>query len=76
MGTPKVLFDQPFTPAIARFFGEINIFNQEDFQHFDIELEKADFYGIRPEHITYSLTPEKNRQCCSDYGRDFPWFVA
>ena len=71
MGTPKVLFDQPFTPAIARFFGEINIFNQEDFQHFDIELEKADFYGIRPEHITYSLTPEKNRQAAVIIGETF-----
>ncbi|MDB4291070.1 ABC transporter ATP-binding protein [Cyclobacteriaceae bacterium] len=71
MGTPKALFDQPFTPAIARFFGEINIFNQEDFQHFDIELEKADFYGIRPEHITYSLTPEKNSQAAVIMGETF-----
>ncbi|MGY8982906.1 MAG: TOBE domain-containing protein, partial [Cytophagales bacterium] len=71
MGTPKALFDQPFTPAIARFFGEINIFNQEEFQHFDIELEKADFYGIRPEHITYSLTPEKNSQAAVIMGETF-----
>ena len=60
MGTPKALFNQPSTPAIARFFGEINIFNEEEFQYFEMELEKADFYGIRPEHIRYSLIPEKN----------------
>ena len=59
MGTSKELFDQPLTPAIARFFGGINIFSHEDFQQFKIELEKADFYGIRPEQIEYSLKPEK-----------------
>ena len=60
MGTPKALFDQPLTPGIARFFGEINIFNHKDFQHFEIKLAKADFYGIRPEQIKYSLKPEEN----------------
>ena len=59
MGTPKELFDQPLTPAIARFFGEINIFNQEEFQQFKIVFEKADFYGIRPEQIQYSMKPDK-----------------
>ena len=59
MGTPKELFDQPLTPAIARFFGEINIFNQEEFQQFKIVFEKADFYGIRPEQIQYSIKPDK-----------------
>ena len=59
IGTPKELFDQPLTPAIARFFGEINIFNQEEFQQFKIEFEKADFYGIRPQQIQYSMKPEK-----------------
>ena len=59
MGTPKELFDQPLTPAIARFFGEINIFNQEEFQQFKIVSEKADFYGIRPEQIQYSMKPDK-----------------
>jgi len=59
MGTPKELFDQPLTPAIARFFGEINIFNQEEFQQFKIVFEEADFYGIRPEQIRYSMKPDK-----------------
>ena len=59
MGTPKELFDQPSTPTVARFFGDINIFNREEFQKFQIEFEKADFYGIRPQHIHYSMKPEK-----------------
>ncbi len=59
MGTPKELFDQPSTPTVARFFGDINIFNQEEFQKFQIEFKKADFYGIRPQHVHYSMKPKK-----------------